>query len=265
MVPNISKMLRALLLRWPWGASAHCAVCDRQVGGFLPYRDGWAGAPEVLSLLSVEGSDLDNFECPRCGAHDRERHLLMYLRAVGLWNRLPGMRILHAAPERRLSPMIRRCKPARHLRCDLFPAEEGVQRVDLQEIPEADGSFDLVIANHVLEHVADLDAALAEIGRVLVPGGYAILQTPFARALEESVEDPAVRSEAERLAKYGQEDHVRLFGRDVFARFEAGLGATMVGGDHNDLLPGVDPRRAGVNAGEPFMLFRKAGGSSDPR
>ena len=263
-MPNIAKLLRALLLRWPLGQRADCVVCGRAVGGFLPYRRGWADAPAVLRSLSVEGSDLDNFECPRCGAHDRERHLLMYLRASGLWDDLPGKRILHAAPERRLSPLIAARAPARHLRCDLFPGEPGIERVDLQKIPEPDASFDLVIANHVLEHVADVDAALAEIGRILVPGGHAILQTPFARALERTIEDANVESETERLARYGQEDHVRLFGRDIFARFESGLGAIMVGGNHVDLLPGVDPRRVGVNGGEPFMLFRK-GGSAQVR
>jgi SAM-dependent methyltransferase len=186
----------------------------------------------------------------------------MYMKASGLWDRLPGLRILHAAPERRLSPLIAALAPVRHLRCDLSPSDAGIERVDLQAIPEADASFDLVIANHVLEHVADVEAVLAEIGRVLVPGGHAILQTPFALAIPETIEEAAVQSEKDRLERYGQEDHVRLFGSDIFARFESGLGGAMVGGSHAELLPGVDPRRAGVNAGEPFMLFRKAVGSA---
>ena len=43
--------------------------------------------------------------------------------------------------------------------------------VDVQEIPFSDGSFDTLIANHMLYHVPDLDKALAEIHRVLRPGG----------------------------------------------------------------------------------------------
>jgi ubiquinone/menaquinone biosynthesis C-methylase UbiE len=42
---------------------------------------------------------------------------------------------------------------------------------DVQELPFADESFDVVIANHMLYHVADRPKALAEIARVLVPGG----------------------------------------------------------------------------------------------
>jgi 2-polyprenyl-6-hydroxyphenyl methylase/3-demethylubiquinone-9 3-methyltransferase len=42
---------------------------------------------------------------------------------------------------------------------------------DLTRLPFPDGSFDAVCAMDVLEHVEDLDAALAEVARVLAPGG----------------------------------------------------------------------------------------------
>jgi SAM-dependent methyltransferase len=42
---------------------------------------------------------------------------------------------------------------------------------DVQELPFEDGSFDTVVAAWMLYHVPDLDRALAEIARVLVPGG----------------------------------------------------------------------------------------------
>lgn len=251
------KLLRSIALRWPIARRAKCAVCGHAVGGFLPYKQGWAAAPRVLRRLSVEGSDLDNFECPRCGAHDRERHLVLYLRSHPLWAELSTLRILHAAPEKRLAVLISSLRPRQHLQCDLHPSGKDVQRVDLHSIPAPDASFDLVIANHVLEHVADVDKVLAEIGRVLVPGGHAILQTPFARGLEVTLEDVAVDSNLKRLEAYGQEDHLRLFGRDVFKRIETGMNATMAGGSHVELLPDVDPAEAGVNPGEPFMLFQK--------
>jgi SAM-dependent methyltransferase len=43
--------------------------------------------------------------------------------------------------------------------------------VNAREIPFGEGSFDTVIANHMLYHVPDLNKALAEIHRVLRPGG----------------------------------------------------------------------------------------------
>ena len=42
------------------------------------------------------------------------------------------------------------------------------------KLPFADASFELVVNNQVMEHVADLDAALREIHRVLRPGGAAL-------------------------------------------------------------------------------------------
>ena len=42
---------------------------------------------------------------------------------------------------------------------------------DVQELPFAAGSFDVVLANHMLYHVPDRPRAFAEIGRVLVSGG----------------------------------------------------------------------------------------------
>lgn len=42
---------------------------------------------------------------------------------------------------------------------------------DVQELPFADGSFDVVLANHMLYHVPDRPRAFAEIRRVLLPGG----------------------------------------------------------------------------------------------
>lgn len=47
----------------------------------------------------------------------------------------------------------------------------SVERIDAQSIPYPDGSFDAVLANHMLYHVPDLDRALSEIQRVLKPGG----------------------------------------------------------------------------------------------
>ena len=45
-------------------------------------------------------------------------------------------------------------------------------------LPAADGEFDAVLAIDVLEHVEDPDATLAEVARVLVPGGRFHLHVP---------------------------------------------------------------------------------------
>src|SRR5512146_727436 len=65
----------------------------------------------------------------------------------------------------------------------LHPFEFKV--VDAQSIPYEDGSFDAVIANHVLFHVADLPKALREIRRMLRPQGRFFTTTNGSRHLAE--------------------------------------------------------------------------------
>lgn len=222
----------------------------------MPYRNG--RAPALMEALGGVGSDIRNFECPRCGAHDRERHLLLYMRATGLFDRLASMRVLHFAPERRLSRLIAAAGPLSYTRCDLYPQSVGVLRVNIEEMPFDDGSFDLLVANHVLEHVDDDLRAVGEIARVLAPDGMAILQTPYSAMLCHTWSDPGINSDAARLQAYGQEDHVRLYGSDIFARITS-RGFRSCVGSHAALLPGTDARKLGVNAEEPFFLFKREG------
>jgi len=69
---------------------------------------------------------------------------------------------------------------------------------------------------------------MSEIHRVLKPGGFAILQVPFFNPIPEvTLEDPSITDPREREKAYGQDDHVRKYGKDYAKRMErAGLIAT---------------------------------------
>ncbi len=252
IIPKVQK----LMARIPRGAARECVLCERRVGRFLPYHGGWQAVPAAMRALDVIGSDLDHYQCPACGCNDRERHLLFYLRAAGLLEKLRQKSLLQFAPEPRLTAVIARAGLARHVRGDLFPSGPGVEKIDMLAIGYPDESFDFVMANHVLEHVDDDLRALAELRRVLKPGGRAILQTPFSQVREQTVCDPSVTTAEARLEQYGQVDHVRLYGRDIFARFvSAGFVSRVV--SHDMALSNVDPVRFGVNRHEPFFLFER--------
>lgn len=245
----------------PLSADCICVACGRRIGAFLRYRGGEAHRPPLMRALEIVGSNVDQFECPRCGAHDRERHLLLYMRASGILRGLTGSNVLHIAPELHIAQLIRAARPYSYIEGDLFPQTENALRIDLTALAFEDESFDLVIANHVLEHVHDDGRALAEIYRVLRPGAYAILQTPYSRKLRHTWSDCGIDTDHARRQAYGQEDHVRLFGSDIFERFcSAGLEPHV--STHQQLLRDIDPRRFGVNEREPFFLFRRPTGSS---
>jgi len=222
----------------------------------MSYRGGRRNVPGLMRELDGIGSDVDNFSCPRCDCHDRERHLMLYLQAVGLFSALKDSTVLHFAPELRLSERIAETRPSRYVKCDLYPRSPDLVRVDMLAIPFADESFDFVVANHVLEHVDDDLKALGEIRRVLKIGGHAILQTPYSQKLHHTWEDAGIADERARLQAFGQEDHVRLYGRDIFDRFCA-AGLTSRVRQHADLLEHVDAAECGVNLREPFFLFQR--------
>ena len=55
----------------------------------------------------------------------------------------------------------------------------GLRHEDVERLSFAGASFDLVVSNDVLEHVAEPAAALGELYRVLRPGGELIFSVPF--------------------------------------------------------------------------------------
>ena len=253
---NILKLIKYVISGWLPGGRQRCVMCANQVWRFMPYMQGSRGVPKLMIALAGVGSNPDQFECPRCGAHDRERHLLLYMEKTGILSNMRKKSVLHFAPEKHLGRRIAGASLDRYVPCDLFPRTANVQRVDMLAMPFEDETFDLVIANHVLEHVDDDVKALTEIHRVLKPGGYAILQTPYCAMLHHTWQDPGIDTDAARVEAYGQADHVRLFGRDIFERFTS-TGLVSCVRQHEELLADVDSAELGINPREPFFLFSR--------
>jgi SAM-dependent methyltransferase len=81
------------------------------------------------------------------------------------------------------------CQVDGYVNLDLF-AMAGVDvAADAARLPFSDGLFQRVECDAVLEHVPDADRVMREIERVLKPGGYAHLVTPFCHPFHEYPKD----------------------------------------------------------------------------
>jgi glycosyltransferase involved in cell wall biosynthesis len=235
----------------------YCAVCEQPVNKWIPHP--WLEKAKSLDfLLEVEsvGSTLEKHNCPRCGCNDRDRHLWLYMSRTGLLDDIPSKRILHIAPEARLEPRIAALQPKEYIGGDLFPKVAHHRKINVEALEFPDGYFDLIICNHVLEHVDHPETALAEFSRCLAPQGRLIAQTPYSPIMKNTLEVTKPVSAAFKFRYYGQDDHVRLFGADIVDYFKA---AGLQGGlyPHDTLLGDIDPDRYGLNGKEPFFLFAK--------
>jgi SAM-dependent methyltransferase len=233
-----------------------CCLYGHKVAGFLAHTGDWKNAPQLMTALRMVDSDIDNSACPVCYYHDRERHQWLYWQAAGVLSRMHGAHILHFAPEPHLAQRIIAQQPAAYIKADLYPNAADIQTVDLLNMPFTDGQFDILIANHVMEYVDNVNQVLTKIHRVLKPGSWTILQTPYCSTLQHTWEDAGIQSATQRLVVYGQDDHIRLFGQDIFATFES-AGFTAHIGTHSMLLKDMLANYYGVNEQESLMLFNK--------
>ncbi|MDQ3645106.1 MAG: class I SAM-dependent methyltransferase [Actinomycetota bacterium] len=206
-----------------------------------------------LAKFSAVGRSRPNARCPACGALERHRALALYLRRE---TRLftDRLRVLHIAPEPGLEAALGRSGHLHYVTADL--EAPAMLSLDVTDLPFGPDEWDVVICNHVLEHVPDDRAAMGEIFRVLAPGGWALLQVPLKRDRESTFEDPTAQSARERERLFGQYDHVRIYGTDYVTRLEsAGFDVTV-----RDLALDASPteaRRHGLVLGDDMFICSK--------
>jgi SAM-dependent methyltransferase len=191
-----------------------CYICGEQFETFYKYRIN-NETDSAVNYFQIIGSDTDNFGCYYCNCFDRERHLFMYFDKLSLWDKFNNSRIIHFSPESQLIKKIEKLSPKEYIKCDLYPKDDWT-KIDITKIDFPDDYFDILICNHVIEHVPDHIQALKEISRVLKNTGIAILQTPYSNLLYNHFEDPNINTEELRLSFYGQEDHVRIVSKRQF-------------------------------------------------
>ncbi len=200
-----------------------CPVCNQWSWRFLPY--GLDGRP--------------NARCPHCGSVERHRFLWLHLQPL-----LQGVRtILHVAPEPCIRARLQHRPGTHYIAADRYDPE--AEPMDLTDLPLRDGWADLVLCSHVLEHIPDDKQAMAEMLRVLRPGGRAVIMVPVDRHRADTYEDHRIDTPDGRLAAFGHPFHVRVCGRDYGDRLrQAGFAVTEI---NSATLPGFARRRWRIN------------------
>jgi len=233
-----------------------CIVCGKKVERFLPYQYK-KHKSDFINKFKVIGRDENNFSCPNCYCHDRTRHIVMYFNRMNIWkNCIVGKSVLHIAPESHLQSIISQLETKEYVCGDLYPANETIKKIDITDIQYEDNHFDFIICNHVLEHVPEDLKAMREIYRVLKKGGFAVLQTPYSPVINTSYENKSINTPAERREFYGQSDHVRIYGLDLFDKLvKVGFKLHIIRND--DLFTLEECKKYGVNHKENLIMVQK--------
>jgi SAM-dependent methyltransferase len=184
-----------------WGTDVHeCTVC------------GFMGRFRAAGIDSVRYGAM----CPKCHSVERHRLFCLAIKKHGLFDKPEN--IIHFAPESCLRGLIKQHSSS-YKSADFVPGR-GDLTLNIEKILLPDKSVDVVIANHVMEHVDDF-AAFREIHRILSDGGRMIISVPITYAWEKTYENPTIVSEVDRELYFGQNDHVRRYGRDFKSRILA--------------------------------------------
>lgn len=155
------------------------------------------------------------FRCPRCASRPRDRFLALLLRRHDL--HLEALRVLHFAPE---WPLFRRLRNSPgYVGADIIQRRNANAFRDITAIADPDASFDVLICNHVLEHVPADAVAMRECRRVLRTGGVAFFSIPVD--MECDTWEPPIGMPVREIDRICGRDHKRLYGRDIVGRLEA--------------------------------------------
>jgi phosphoglycolate phosphatase len=158
--------------------------------------------------------------CGTCGSYERTRAMKLVLDSLD--RPQPGDRILHFAPEKGLSDWFSKTCGVGYEPADIDPSIYPHARVrqfdlvtDTASLPS--NSYDLVVHNHVLEHIpCSLAHVLFHLHRALTPRGKHVFSVPIMSGCYE--EDFGELTHENATKRFGQFDHVRRFGRDDMDR-----------------------------------------------
>ena len=201
---------RAILLK---GDSYFCPICKFKASKFLSYGQDY----DAIKKFKIIGmGHRKNALCPNCLCKDRERLVYLFLEKQLKEKKINSVsKIIHFSPEYSLENNFFRKKFTNYTNADITNGKCNID-IDLQNFNYKEKNFDLVICNHVLEHIENDLIALKNIYLILKPKGLAILQVPLSTIIKKDFKKENINTDKERLYNYGQIDHVRVFSKENY-------------------------------------------------
>ena len=160
-----------------------------------------------------------NALCPGTLSLERHRLLWLYLERDTCFLK-QKLKVLHVAPEQVFYKKFKQFLNWEYTTTDLYSPLADVV-ADICDLPFQDNQYDLILCNHVLEHIPKDLKAMAELYRVLKKGGTLIAQVPLNEERLNTFQDDSITDSNERNKAFGQYDHVRIYGRDYYHRLES--------------------------------------------
>ena len=236
---RLSYGIRPLIALWYRGKRFTDPIDGKQFRSFLPY--GYVTPRENVlspSTLSLE----------------RHRLLWLYLTHKTSFFSTP-LKVLHFAPEQAFYKKFRKLSNLDYTTTDLESPLADV-KADICQLPFGDQTFDVILCNHVLEHIPDDTKAMKELYRILKPGGWGIFQIPQDLGRAVTFEDDSITDKEERARIFGQYDHVRIYGRDYFDKLRS-VGFQVEEVDYTSELSSSEIDRFRLAKGEIIPLVSK--------
>ncbi len=196
----------------------------------------------------------ENVLSPSTLSLERHRLLWLYLKQKTNFFSAP-LKVLHFAPEQAFYKRFRSLKNLHYTTTDLNSPLADI-KADICNLPFDDASFDVILCNHVLEHITDDTKAMQEMYRILKPGGWGVFQIPQDLARAHTFEDDTITDKKERAKIFGQYDHVRIYGRDYFDKLRR-IGFTVKEVDYTAELPFEDIEKYRLAKGEIIPVVSK--------
>lgn len=196
----------------------------------------------------------ENVLSPSTLSLERHRLLWLYLKnETDFFTK--ANKVLHFAPEQAFHKRFKQLTNIDYTTTDLNSPLAEV-KADICNLPFKDDSFDIILCNHVLEHIPDDTKAMQELFRILKPGGWGVFQIPQDQKRAETFEDDSITDRKERAKIFGQYDHVRIYGKDYFDKLRS-IGFKVEEVDYTQKLPKEEVEKYRLAKGEIIPFVRK--------